>query len=296
MERINRNSIYKVDETIHDKMKSIYLGCPQAIKYCKSLGIPEEVIDKNIDIIYDFAMDINHCNKCPGIDNCVKENPLLCTRITYEDGFLERQLTPCKRLLEKMKVRNQFIVMDFDEDWLNSDFTKLDKLKGREKAIKQYLQFCKSGDSKWMYLIGEQNTGRSYVAANFVIDIAKKEKGPIAFINCPLRLRQINQTNYKNPELYQKIVDQYSTVPVLVLDDFGNETINDNARDTIYEILNRRAGSRLFTIFTSNLTIEEIVNQYSTNKSTSVRAKQLGRILENNIKEEINLGEIGVYK
>ena len=295
MEKLNRKTYYKPDENIIKKMKDTFYNCPTAVSYCRSLKIPEEVMNENIDILYDFASDVNYCKKCPGIDNCIKENQLLVTKVVYDDGILERQLTPCKKLLEKMKLKNQFMVMDFDADWLNKELKQLDSNAGRNKALKKYVAFCKHKSDEWLYLTGEKNTGRSFVAANLAIDLARKEIGPIAFINCPQRFRQLADLNFKNQELFQKTLDSYSSVPILVLDDFGNEYKNDFIRDTVFEILNKRANDRLMTFFTSDLPIDDIVTIYSTSKAAGVRARQIGRLLRNNCGEEINLGEVSIY-
>lgn len=296
MEKLNRKTFYKPDPAIIEKMRMVYMNCPKAVNYVKKLGIPAELIESHIDIFYDFAKDLNYCDKCPGIDECIKENPLLCTKVTYNDGFVERQLTPCKKLLEKMHLKNQFIVMDFSEDWLTSQISKINKNAARKIAIKKYLDYIKNGNLTWLYLNGEQNTGRSFLAANMAIDAAKKEHGPVAFVNCASRFKQLADQNYRNPELFQKTLSMYCTVPILVLDDFGNEYKNDFIRDGIlFEILSKRASDKLFTIFTSDFSIEDVVALYSTTKSATIRAKQIGKIIKNNAEKEINLGEISIY-
>lgn len=296
MEKLNRKTFYKPDQSIIEKMKMVYANCKKAVAYTKKLGIPDELVEENIDIFYDFAKDLNYCDKCPGIENCVKEDPHLCTKVIYNDGIVERQLTPCKKLLEKMHLKNQFIVMDFDSDWLNSAIGKLNNNKGRTSALKKYREFIKNGNTNWLYMTGEHNTGRSFLAATIAVDAAKREKGPIAFINCTQRIKQLHDLNFKNTELFQKTMMAYCSVPILVLDDFGNEYKNDFVRDGIvFEILSKRASDKLFTIFTSDFTFDEIVTMYSTSKASTVRAKQIGRLLTNNAEEEINLGEIAVY-
>ena len=75
-----------------------------------------------------------------------------------------------------------------------------------------------------------------------------------------------------------------------------NEYKNDFIRDGIlFEILSKRASDKLFTIFTSDFSIEDVVALYSTTKSATIRAKQIGKIIKNNAEEEINLGEISIY-
>ena len=296
MEKLNRKSFYKPDPSIMEKMKMVYLNCSKAVNYVKKLGIPEELIDSNIGVFYDFAKDLNYCEKCPGIENCAKEDPLLCTKVVYSDGMVERQLTPCKKLLDKMHLKNQFIVMDFDDKLLSSHLNKINKNSGRTEAVKQYLKYIKDGDTKWLFLTGEQKTGRSFLASNMAVDAARKERGPVAFLNCSMRFKQLSDLNYRNPELFQKTLNTYINVPILVLDDFGNEYKNDFVRDGIvFEILSRRNSDRMFTIFTSDFTIDEIVELYSTNKSSAIRAKQIGKLIKGNAEKEISLGEVSIY-
>ena len=91
-------------------------------------------------------------------------------------------------------------------------------------------------------------------------------------------------------------MDLYCCCNVLVLDDFGNEFKNDLIRDSIiFEIISKRSAAHLFTIFTSDFTIEDIITLYSTSKSAALRAKQIGRLIKNNAQEEVNLGEISIY-
>ena len=93
--KIKNLPAYDTDEKLLEDMKKAYLACPQAIKYCNELGIPADKIDENIVKIYDFVSDINYCKKCPGVKKCAKNNPLLCTKIVYSHGEVDRQMVPC---------------------------------------------------------------------------------------------------------------------------------------------------------------------------------------------------------
>lgn len=297
MEKLNRKVYYRPNPEIVEKMKSVYLNCPTAVRYVNSLKIPEEAINKHIDILYDFARDINYCQKCPGIDNCIKENRLLCTKIVYQDGYIERQLTPCSRLLDKMKIKNQFVVMDFEDALLNVSIKDINKTRAKADAMKKFVDYSKMGKFSWIYLTGEQNTGRSYMASVMAVSLAKDGIGPIAYLNTANRFRQLADLNFKNPELFQKTLNQYCSVPVLVLDDFGSEHKNDFERDAIlFEIISKRSADRLFTIFTSDFNIDDIEILYSTTKAATLRAKQITKIIKSNVGKEINLGDLPLYQ
>ena len=299
MEKLKITNIpsYEADQKLLEEMKQAYMACPQAIKYCNELGIPAEKIDESIVKIYDFVRDINYCSKCPGVKKCAKTNPLLCTKIIYSHGEVDRQMVPCKELLRDITFKKQFIVRDFQEDWLDSSLRSIDRTSGRNQAIVKYHDFIKNKQAHWIYLTGSKNSGRSYFAASLVVDAARKDRGPVCFIDSTLRLREVNDLGYgKKKEEFDKKLDLYSNVPILVFDDFGNEFKNDFVRDAIlFPILSTRASKRLLTIFTSDFSISDIEALYSNTKAGAIRAKQVTKLIQSMCDEEISLGDISIY-
>lgn len=296
MEKLRVDYLIQDDVEVLEKMKEAYLNCPTAIKYLNDLKVPEEAIYENIAKIYDFVSDLNYCKNCPGIKKCAKNNPMLCTKIVYNYGQVERELVPCKEFIKRVTFERTFAVRDFDEDWLDLKLLDVDRNKGRNAAVKVYMNYLKNGVNDWLYLKGSKNSGRSYFAAAMVVDAAKHNRGPIAYLNTSLRIKDLYDISSKQKERFQKDLDFYSNVPILVLDDFGNEYKNDYVRDAIvFQILSNRASKRLFTIFTSDFSLEEIEILYATSKAGQIRAKQITNMIKSMAKEEINLGEISIY-
>ena len=297
MEKLKVNLDYASDDSVLKEMRKAYDNCPAAVKFCRDNGIPDEVIDNDITKVYDFVSDLNYCKNCPGVKKCNKNNPLLCTRIVYTSGILERQLVPCKEIIKRMRFERMFKVRDFPEEWLDVNLKDdVDSTVERKKALKKYINYVKTGINEWIYLVGSKNSGRSYLAAAMVVDAARRELGNIVFLDSSLRIRELNDMSLKKKEEFQERLDFYSNVPILVLDDFGNEFKTDFIRDAIiFQIISNRASKRLFTIFTSDFTIDEIQELYSTSKAASIRAKQIANLIRNSSGSEINLGDISIY-
>ena len=293
MERLKANFLFEENKELLAKLKQDYLMCPQAVRFINSLKIPAEKVDEEIVKINDMVSDFNICKKCPGIANCPKENPTLCTRITYKDGVVGRELVPCKKYLEQLRFEKTFIIRDFDADWLNSDLKKLDSSEGRKEAIQKYMSYKNGKSEEWIYLRGENGSGRSFLAANMVIDLARKQIGPIAFLDVPSRFKMLAS---KKDLDFKKMLDLWSTVPILVLDDLGNEYKSDYVRENIlFPILNKRTKDHLFTIITSDFTIAEIATMYTINQASKPKADQIKRLLKRACGEEINQGDLSVY-
>lgn len=296
MERIKVNLDIQSSEDILNEMYQEYLSCPKAIAYLHKLGLSDDIVKENIAKIYDFVSDLKYCANCPGVDNCKKENPLLITKVTYNGKYLDREIIPCKKFLQRVEFQNQFVMRDFNESYLKVKISGLDKNEKRAPAVNKYLQYTKNKIGEWIYLSGAQNTGRSFLAAVFARDAAEKKLGPIAFLNCSKRINELTDLYFKNKDRFKEQLEMLSNIPILVLDDFGNEMKNDVVRDAIvFPILSTRASKKLFTIITSDFSISDIVNLYSTSEPGKIRAKQIGNILKAASGKEINLGDLAIY-
>lgn len=295
MERIKVDLNIMSSDEILEQMYQEYLSCPKAVKYLAKLGLNDDQIRNNIAKIYDFVSDIKYCDKCPGVDKCQKENPLFCTKITYKGGFVDREVAPCKKFLEQVTFENQFIIRDFDDELLNKKISNLDKSNARARIVGQYTKHVNDKVNDWIYICGGPNTGRSFTATVLSLDIAKKKEGPIIYANCSTRINELVDYYFKDKDRFKRELDRYCQVPVLVLDDFGNEVKSDIIRDAIvFPIISTRASKKLFTIITSDFTLEEIVSLYSNSKAGEIRAKQIGKIIKATSKE-FNLGDVSVY-
>lgn len=293
MDRLTANSLFDNQEELLKKMKDNFLACPPAVNHLKKLGVPEEEINKRIVKVNDFVEDIKFCKNCKGVNKCQKATPCLVTKMIYEDGILDRQVVPCKKYLEFIKFRNQFIVRDFPEEWLYSSLKDIDKSMERLELIKKYKSIIDNKTGEWIFITGEAGTGRSFVAANLCIDMATRDLGPIAFIDVPTRFKELGN---KKEEAFSSLLEKYQKVPVLVLDDLGNEYKSDFVRETIFfQILNVRAKNNLFTIITSDFLMKDISDMYCLNQASKPKVEQIKRLLKRKCGEEINLGEIGAY-
>lgn len=297
MEKLNFDLQLEEDTELLQKMMDAYQRCAPAVKYCKQLGISDELIERYITRVYDFVCDVNYCAKCPGVKKCEKENPYLIHKIALEDGRVVLQLSPCSKLIERVGFEKQFEVRDFNDSWLDVTLNDVDKSEPKRAAIKQYIAYTKDQEYNWIYLTGNGGSGRSFFAASIAIDAAKRGFGPICFLNSAKRIRELAElAGKKNTEEFQKTLDKYINARILVLDDFGNEFVNDFIRDTIiYPIISGRDNKKLLTIFTSDFNINEIETLYSTSKAGQLRAKQICKILKAETKKEFDLGSVSIY-
>ena len=300
MEKLKiKNLSVQSDDTLIQQMKEALYACPSALKFLKELGMSEEVMERNITKIYDFVRDINYCRKCPGIKKCKKDNAYVISKVTYSYGVVENQLVPCPEILKRVSFERQFLVRDFSDEWLDVIMSDVNKSKSKTEAMEVYMKYLRNESTDWIYLNGGIGSGKSYFAAALSIDLAKrglKGKSPICFINASQRFLELIDLNKQKSDEFKKKLELYSTVPVLVIDDFGHGLRNDFIRDAIInEIITTRCNKKLFTIITSNFSLDDIEVLYSTSNAGAIMSKQIVKTIKAMCKKEINLGDLKLY-
>lgn len=303
---------YKIesDDSLIQQMKEALYACPNVLKLCKQMGMTDEVIDDNIIKIYEYVRDVNYCRKCPGLKKCKKENAYLNTTFKYANNIVETQLVPCKELLKRVSFEKQFKVKDFPDEWLDArvadyDTSKMQQETNKNNPVAKALGILSlyelNKETRWVYMRGGNKTGKSYLAATMAIDLAKKEikgKVPVCYIDSSKRIRELNDLSKKNPDEFKKKLDLYCTVPVLVIDGFGQEFRSDYIRDAIVgEIISSRSNKKLFTVFTSNYSLQEIEVLYACNNAAgAIVAKQIVKTIKSMCTKEIEFGDIPLFE
>lgn len=129
-------------------------------------------------------------------------------------------------------------------------------------------------EGKSLYLTGACGSGKTHLAVAlmqrwYVDGLALNGEGKIypsrgralflPAIELMLEIKQSWNANegVKN-ESEKQIIDRYSHLPFLLLDDLGAEKISEGSRQVIYALLDRRYRNCAQTIITSNLSIERL--------------------------------------
>jgi len=77
----------------------------------------------------------------------------------------------------------------------------------------------------------------------------------------------------------EELVEKYSEIPLLVLDDFGVERTTDWSFQLLYIIINRRYENMKMTIFTSNFNLTELAEKLGDDRIPS-RIQQMCKIVK----------------
>ena len=295
MERLKVQENITVSDKFMKQIEDSIFENAVAYKYCRSLGLSDDQIRENAAKIYDFSEDVKNCRNCKGLKYCTKTPQFLVTNITYEDGVVDRNILPCKKYLEQLNFKKRFVVIDFGEEFFDNHISR-DISNVNSKAKKDVLRKYRLGaiekkSNEWIYIKGDISTGKSFFAATLCVDAARnKAFDSISCIDVPERFKELTDLAFQKSPKFSESLDKIKNSEMLVLDDFGNEFKSDFVRENVlFPILSYRAKNRLFTIVTSNYSVDEICTMYSTNAASKPKIEQIRQLLKMMCKDEITL-------
>jgi len=261
----------------------------------KELGLSTAQVNDALAVLIDFMEDHAICAACPGLENCTKASGQYEMDITFKDGFLDRQYSPCHVLSERKLLEARYLYRDFPSPWEDKDLRSIDKTKSRNALVIALLKILSGASHDWVYVRGKYKSGRSYILACFSNSYASSGHTPVAFCDASNLINGLKDLAFNDKTAFQDRFDALCKVPLLVLDDFGNEFKSDFAFSSVlFPILNTRSKNDLITMFTSDFTIDEIGEMYAQ-KVAPARGKQLANMLHGLAKEYV-LDGVTVYK
>lgn len=286
-----------------DKSIKLISTDKDVVAYLKDNNIDtsDEFIRRHLGNLLDLYDDLKVCNLCKNILECPKERVNLVLKLKQQGEQLYREYEYCKEFKKLDLLRKRFVVKDFNEAWLNDSISKIDVSGYRATLIGDYLKLSrKKGasikDIKWIYLKGQNRTGKSYfltVLANAYLNIFG---GDAAVINSSKRLNELKDLSITNKDQFQTMLDKLSNVSILIIDDFGDEFVTDYLRDSVLiPLLRNRANNSLPTFISSSFGINEIQTLYSTNKAGSLRAQKMCELINELVGKETIVKSAAAY-
>jgi hypothetical protein len=132
---------------------------------------------------------------------------------------------------------------------------------------------------KGLYIVGSRGVGKTHLATallrQMIFDHPRAERIHYdilpAIVSVPELLMRIKATfNKESKETEDEVLDLYSDLRVLILDDLGTEKPTEWAISTLYLIIDRRYRDMRKTIITSNCSLDEIAERLDDRISSRI--------------------------
>jgi DNA replication protein DnaC len=152
------------------------------------------------------------------------------------------------KLLQNMTFEN------FDWKRLNLPPEQRDNLKD---AYRLALEFAKSPEN-WLVFMGVTGCGKTHLAAA-IANYRLKEGQPVKFVVVSELLDHLRSAfRPESPVTYDQLFEEVKNAPLLILDDFGEQSTTPWVQEKLYQIINYRYNARLATVITTRLAWNEM--------------------------------------
>lgn len=176
-------------------------------------------------------------------------------------GLVERQIAD--RKLEFANIPEAFKNLDirsFDLGvYRKNESQKI--IRNTGAAIKYYLDnlegMRKDGMGLYLYS-GTKGSGKTRMAASIANEMVSTYRMQVKFAGSMQIINEIKATWDDKDRSESDLLRALSTVQVLVIDDFGTEIPKDWIGERFYSIINGRYQDKLITMYTSNLSLQDL--------------------------------------
>lgn len=254
------------------------------VSVVNTLSCSDDILMKYTSNLEDAAHEFGNCINCKALEKCKNHVPgYIYTAKEIDNGIIFEYIAcPYKKAdIEANLYKKNIKLFETPKNLTEASFKNLyTDDKKRIEIIKYFKQFSDHYNDelkpKGIYLHGSFGTGKSYLIAALLNELAKKDIHS-AIVYVPEFLRSLKSSfdsDYEDKYLYIK------QVPILLLDDIGAENLSAWARDEIIgTILQYRMDQNLPTFFTSNLNLKQLEEHFSIT-STGIDKIKARRIIE----------------
>ena len=130
-------------------------------------------------------------------------------------------------------------------------------------AFDQAVEFAHSPEG-WLIFHGLNGCGKTHLAAA-IANYQLAQGKPVLFVVVPDLLDHLRSTFSPDSKIsYDEFSEKIKEVPLLILDDFGEQSATPWAQEKLYQLINYRYNARLPMVVTTYLSLDEIETRISS--------------------------------
>ena len=261
------------------------------------LKLTKAEVKTDLPTLIEYQDDFHICASCPGLENCPKARSGYKMELTRERGKLHQNFYPCDLKVKADIEANKYVKRDFPDEWVGLRMRKIDKSSSTRNPLIRAMAMDEKGDSRWLYVYGNEKSGKSFVLACFANSYAEKNPG-VAFINTKTVFEELKSQSidFKGKAKFARNMELLSSVPLLVFDDFGLEYKTAYVFNNILSpLIKKRDEAGLLTAFASPYQLEEALRGYKY-KAGKENVEALLQIIKGRTKSAFDISGLPLYK
>ena len=277
----------------HDEMRAEIMGNPVVEQFLSDNAneITKEMVDRSLVKLYEYTSASHDCGKCTNLTNCKNIMNGFEPKLVLKREVIEVEYMKCRtklidedrrnvsRMIESMHMPKEVMQarlhdLDYEDD---SDESRVIVI-GAANDFLNSLDETGKLPTRGLYIYGEFGIGKSFILGALANELAQRRIRTVA-VYVPEFLREMKQS-IQNQTLDEKI-DYVKRAQVLILDDFGAESISAWTRDEVLgTILQHRMAEELPTFFTSNYSYAELEHHLTYSQRGEKDVVKAARIME----------------
>ena len=204
-----------------------------------------------------------------------------CMQKQQEDEKTRQEKQDRMRKAQKLKKyslvgeRYKNATFESSKTGINPSFDRA--FKRCRKYCELYEKTIKNGYG--IYFFGDKGVGKTHLTACMANNLIAKCV-PVLFTNLFEISKAVKSTfNRESSLTEQSLIEKFANIEVLFFDDLGTEVFTKSSGDTwlqslLFDIINKRYNSKKATIFSSNHSLNELINK------SGIAGKTVDRISE----------------
>ena len=159
-----------------------------------------------------------------------------------------------------LELQKDMTFKAFDSKRLN---LPLEQRHNLESAYQVALQYAESPDG-WLIFQGVNGCGKTHLASA-IVNYRYEARKPATFMVVTDLLDHLRRTFTPDSKVsYDQLFEAVKTTPLLILDDFGEQSTTPWAQEKLYQVINYRYNARLATVITTCSSLDEIEPRISS--------------------------------
>jgi primosomal protein DnaI len=238
--------------------------------------VQEQDFKLNMNRFYQYVIESNNCQNCPGLDLCPNDYKGHYSNVTAEnfegETEINDQKVSCKLYIAKQTqdaIRSRIHSFYVDDRALSQGYSMeeiVDKDEERSESVDYVMDYIlltkEEGLQKnGIYLVGSFGTGKTFLMCYMLHELAKTGlTGAIIYMP---DFSEDLKAMFAEPQKLKETIDLLKETDLLIFDDIGAENMNPWLRDHVMgTILNYRM-NRKPTFFTSNYELNALEKHFS---------------------------------
>lgn len=254
-----------------------------------SSEINGEIVERSLGKLYEYSTASHKCDKCTNQTDCINLLKGFEPNLIIINGLIDVEYKKCPNKLmaeEQRDISRMVESMHMQKDVMEAQLQNIDMFfdDTRVEAVRAAKDFLNVYDAtgklpeRGLYIYGPFGIGKSFILGALANELAQRRVRTVA-IYVPEFLRDMKQS-IQDQTLNEKI-DFVKRAQVLMLDDFGAETMSAWTRDEVLgTVLQYRMAEKLPTFFTSNLSYNELEHHLTYSQRGEKESVKAARLME----------------